>query len=43
MKKWCGDKGVRIMEYGERYCFIYPDGEVLSAIWRNTNMDNGII
>lgn len=30
------------MEYGETYYFIYPDGEVLSAIWRNTNMDNGM-
>ena len=30
------------MEYGERYYFIYSDGDVLSAIWHNTNMDNGM-
>lgn len=30
------------MRYGEKYYFIYPDGEVLSAIWHNTNMDNGM-
>lgn len=30
------------MEYGEKYYFIYPDGDVLSAIWRNSEMDNGM-
>lgn len=30
------------MKYGENYYFIYPDGEVLSAIWRNSPMDNGM-
>ena len=30
------------MEYGEKYYFIYPDGDVMSAIWRNNNVDNGI-
>lgn len=30
------------MKYGETYYFIYPDGEVLSAIWRNSKMDNGM-
>lgn len=30
------------MRYGENYYFIYPDGQVLSAIWRHTNMDAGM-
>lgn len=30
------------MEYGEKYYFIYPDGDVMSAIWLNNNVDNGI-
>lgn len=30
------------MEYGENYYFIYPDGEVLSAVWLNSKMDNGM-
>lgn len=30
------------MEYGEKFYFIYPDGDVMSAIWRNNNVDNGI-
>lgn len=30
------------MEYGEKYYFIYPDGDVLSAVWHNTSMDNGM-
>lgn len=30
------------MEYGENYYFIYPNGQVLSAIWRHTNMDAGM-
>ena len=30
------------MEYGQNYYFIYPDGQVLSAVWRNSNMDNGM-
>lgn len=30
------------MRYGEKYYFIYPDGDVLSAIWRNSEMDNGM-
>ena len=29
------------MKYGENYYFIYPDGEVLSAVWLNSKMDNG--
>lgn len=30
------------MRYGENYYFIYPDGEVLSAVWLNSKMDNGM-
>ena len=30
------------MEYRQKYYFIYPDGDVMSAIWRNNNVDNGI-
>lgn len=30
------------MKYGENYYFIYPDGEVLSAVWLNSKMDNGM-
>ena len=30
------------MEHGQKYYFIYPDGDVISAIWRNNNVDNGI-
>ena len=30
------------MEHGQKYYFIYPDGDVMSAIWRNNNVDNGI-
>ena len=30
------------MEYGEKYYFIYPNGEVLSAVWLNSTMDNGM-
>ena len=30
------------MEYGENYYSIYPDGEVLSAVWLNSKMDNGM-
>lgn len=30
------------MEYGQTYYFIYPDGEVLSAVWLNSKMDNGM-
>ena len=30
------------MEYGQNYYFIYPDGEVISATWRNSKMDNGM-
>lgn len=29
------------MRYGENYYFIYPDGQVLSAVWLNSTMDNG--
>lgn len=28
--------------YGETYYFIYPDGQVLSAVWLNSKMDNGM-
>lgn len=28
--------------YGETYYFIYPDGQVLSAVWLNSTMDNGM-
>ena len=31
-----------MMRYGENYYFIYPDGEVLSAVWLNSKMDNGM-
>ena len=31
-----------MMEHGQKYYFIYPDGEVMSAICRNNNVDNGI-
>ena len=30
------------MKYGENYYFIYPDGQVLSAVWLNSTMDNGM-
>lgn len=30
------------MEYGEKYYFIYYDGDVYSTIWINSEMDNGI-
>lgn len=30
------------MKYGENYYFIYPDGQVLSAVWLNSEMDNGM-
>ena len=30
------------MKYGENYYFIYPDGQVLSAVWLNSKMDNGM-
>ena len=30
------------MRYGENYYFIYPDGQVLSAVWLNSTMDNGM-
>ena len=30
------------MRYGENYYFIYPDGEVLRAVWLNSKMDNGM-
>lgn len=30
------------MEHGQKYYFIYPDGEVLSAVWLNSKMDNGM-
>lgn len=30
------------MRYGENYYFIYPDGEVLSAVWLNSKMDAGM-
>ena len=30
------------MRYGENYYFIYPDGEVISAVWLNSKMDNGM-
>lgn len=29
------------MEYGERYYFIYHDGDVYSTTWINSEMDNG--
>lgn len=28
--------------YGETYYFIHPDGQVLSAVWLNSTMDNGM-
>ena len=30
------------MECGEEYYYIYPDGDVLGAIWHNTSRDNGM-
>lgn len=30
------------MRYGENYYFIYPDGQVLSAVWLNSTTDNGM-
>lgn len=30
------------MEYGENYYFIYPDGDVLSSVWRDLEMNTGM-
>lgn len=30
------------MRYGQNYYFICPDGKVLSAVWLNSNTDNGM-